>query len=88
MMALRSIATRAPTCGAIGLLLGGCFLVQQTSDAVPRIPRFSIPVSRTATRRRFTRVAAAVSGRAESRLPPSPRMQLAALPGCRAVMCC
>ncbi len=33
--------------GAAGLALVTCFFAQQLSDAVPRVPRFSIPVSRT-----------------------------------------
>jgi hypothetical protein len=57
--------------GAAGLALCGCFLVQQRSDAIPRIPRFSIPVSRTYTAQ-ITRIAEAVSGRANRALPDSP----------------
>src|SRR5580692_2693180 len=33
--------------GAAALVLVACFVAQQFSDAVPRIPRFSIPVTRT-----------------------------------------
>ncbi|HEY1900533.1 MAG TPA: sulfatase-like hydrolase/transferase [Steroidobacteraceae bacterium] len=58
---------------AVGLVLFGCFLVQQTSDSIPRIPRFSIPVSRTYAAQ-IMRVADAVSGRANRELPASPPM--------------
>ncbi|MEJ0008238.1 MAG: sulfatase-like hydrolase/transferase [Steroidobacteraceae bacterium] len=68
--------------GTAGLLLFGCFLAQQTSDAMPRIPRFSIPVSRTFVAQ-YDRVAEALSGHANSRVPASPplRSSLTALDG-------
>ena len=68
--------------GAAGLALCGCFVVQQGNDALPRIPRFSIPVSRTYGAQ-IKRVVDAVSGRANQALPPSPtlRSSLAALQG-------
>jgi hypothetical protein len=60
--------------GAAGLLLCGCFLAQQTrDDGLPRLPRFSIPVSRTYAAQ-IKRVADAVSGRANQALPASPLM--------------
>jgi Sulfatase len=60
----------------------GCFLLQQSIDAVPRIPRFSIPVSRTFVAQ-VERVAAAVSGRPNRNVPPSPPLHssFAALAG-------
>jgi phosphatidylglycerophosphate synthase len=57
--------------GGAGLLLCGCFFLQQTTDAMPRIPRFSIPVSRTFAAQ-IDRVADAVSGRPNRGVPPSP----------------
>ncbi|HTV77564.1 MAG TPA: sulfatase-like hydrolase/transferase [Steroidobacteraceae bacterium] len=61
--------------GALGLALCGCFIAQQLSDPVLRIPRFSIPVSR-AYAAQLMRVMDAVSGRAARSLPVSPPMQL------------
>ena len=62
-------------CGAAGLVLCGCFIAQQSrDDGLPRLPRFSIPVSRTYASQ-IRRVAAAVSGRANQALPASPAMQ-------------
>ena len=60
--------------GAAGLALVGCFMAQQASDAVPRIPRFSIPVTRTFLAQ-IDRVADAVSGHSNRGIPPSPAMQ-------------
>ncbi len=64
------------------LLLFAAFLVQQMNDAVPRIPRFSIPVSSTYAAQ-IVRVADAVSGRANQSLAASPVMtsDLSALAG-------
>jgi Sulfatase len=68
--------------GGVGLVLCVCFLVQQTDDGIARIPRFSIPVSRTYAAQ-ITRVIDAVSGRANRDLPASPPMHssFAALEG-------
>ena len=60
--------------GAVGALLLGCFLVQQLGDGVPRVPRFSIPVSRTYGEQ-LTRIFDAVSSsRTAHTLPRSPPM--------------
>lgn len=56
--------------GATGFVLCGCFFAQQWSDAVPRLPRFSIPVSRTFTAQ-IARVSDALAG-ANGHVPPSP----------------
>jgi Sulfatase len=68
--------------GSAALALGLSFLAQQISAAVPRIPRFSIPVSRTLAAQ-MARVADAVSGHPNRGLPASPALQsnLAALGG-------
>ena len=68
--------------GALGFVLLGCFVAQHTSDALPRIPRFSIPVSRTFVAQ-YDRVSEALSGHANSSVPPSPPLHssLAALNG-------
>src|SRR5579862_2411273 len=47
-------------CGAMGALLLCCFLWQQLDDGRPRLPRFSIPVSRTYGRQ-MTRIVDALS---------------------------
>jgi Sulfatase len=68
--------------GALGVLLAGCFLGQQI-DGLPRLPRFSIPVSRTYDEQ-LTRILDAVSSSRTARtLPPSPPLHsdLAALSG-------
>jgi phosphatidylglycerophosphate synthase len=57
--------------GGGGLALCGCFFLQQATEAMPRIPRFSIPVSRTFAAQ-IDRVADAVSGRPNRDVPPSP----------------
>jgi hypothetical protein len=55
-------------------MLVGCFLLQQVSDEIPRMPRFSIPVSKTYTVQ-VARVLDAISSRrAAQSLPPSPLM--------------
>jgi phosphatidylglycerophosphate synthase len=59
--------------GGAGLALCGCFFVQQATDAVPRLPRFSIPVSRTFVAQVY-RVADAISGRPNRGVPPSPSL--------------
>ena len=66
--------------GAAGLALFGIFLLQHTSDAIPRIPRISIPVSSTYAAQ-IVRIVGAVSGMANRSLPASPPMRssLAAL---------
>ena len=69
--ALRMYGAVRWSCGAVALLLCGCFFVQLTHAALPRIPRFSIPVSRTYAAQ-ILRVADAVSGRAARELPVSP----------------
>jgi hypothetical protein len=69
--------------GALGALLLACFIGQQVSDGVPRVPRFSIPVARTYGVQ-LTRIFDAVSSsRAAHTLPPSPPMhsELTALSG-------
>ncbi len=72
--ALRMYAPMRWGLGAAGLVLCGCFLAQQTrGDGLPRLPRFSIPVSRTYAAQ-IKRVADAVSGRANLALPASPPM--------------
>jgi len=72
----------------LGLGIGGAFvlalfLTQQLSDQVPRIPRFSIPVSRTDGNQIARIVDALSSSRAARILPPSPplRSSLDALSG-------
>jgi len=57
--------------GIGGTLLIAAFLVQQLSDHVPRIPRFSIPVSRTYGTQ-VARVVDALSSRRVARMLPSP----------------
>ena len=59
--------------GGVGILLCGCFVLQQTIDAMPLIPRFSIPVSRTFVAQ-VSRVGDALSGRQDRRVPASPPM--------------
>jgi hypothetical protein len=59
--------------GAAGLVLFASFLLQQATAAMPRIPRFSIPVSRTFAAQ-IARVADAVSDRPNQAVPPSPSM--------------
>ena len=72
--ALRMYAPVRWGIGVAALALCGCFLAQQTrEDALPRIPRFSIPVSRTYAAQ-IRRVAQALSGRADQALPASPPM--------------
>ncbi len=60
--------------GGAGLVLLGCFVAQQSINAVPRIPRFSIPVTRTFAAQ-IDRVTEAITGRANRSVPPSPPMQ-------------
>jgi hypothetical protein len=72
--ALRMYAPVRWGVGAAGLALCGCFLLQQIrDDGLPRMPRFSIPVSRTYAAQ-IRRIADAVSGRANRALPASPPM--------------
>ncbi len=68
--------------GVAGSLLVACFLCQQLSDRVPRVPRFSIPVSETYGIQ-VARVIQVVSGRSTRNLPASPDLHsnLAALGG-------
>ncbi len=68
--------------GTVGALLVACFLIQQTSDRIPRVPRFSIPVSLTYGVQ-VARIYQALPSRASRELPPSPRLDssLAALSG-------
>ncbi len=68
--------------GCVCALLVACFLVQQLSDRVPRVPSFSIPVSQTYGVQ-VARVISVMSGSATRGLPPSPplRSNLAALHG-------
>jgi phosphatidylglycerophosphate synthase len=71
--ALRLYGPARWSLGGVGLVLVGCFIVQQTPAAVPRIPRFSIPVSRTFMAQ-VARVADAVSGQPNREVPASPPM--------------
>jgi hypothetical protein len=68
--------------GTLGAAMVVCFLVQQTSDRVPRLPRFSIPVSQTYGVQ-VARVLSVVSGSSTRTLPASPALHsdLAALNG-------
>jgi hypothetical protein len=68
--------------GAIGVLLVACFLAQQISPAVPRLPRFSIPVSKVYGLQ-MARIASVLSGEGARALPPSPvlKSNLSALGG-------
>jgi hypothetical protein len=59
--------------GTAGLALLACFVAQQSSDAMPRVPRFSIPVTRTFVAQ-IDRVADAISGQPNHGLPASPAM--------------
>jgi Sulfatase len=59
--------------GTAGLALVACFVAQQSSDALPRVPRFSIPVTRTFLAQ-INRVADAISGQSNRGLPASPAM--------------
>lgn len=54
--------------GVVGALLVACFLVQQLSDRVPRVPQFSIPVSQTFGVQ-VARVLSVMSGDATRDLP-------------------
>ncbi|HUN74917.1 MAG TPA: sulfatase-like hydrolase/transferase [Steroidobacteraceae bacterium] len=67
----RSRAARA-TVGICSAALLASFLAQQLSDEVPRIPRFSIPVSHTYGEQIARIVDALSSSRAARVLPPSP----------------
>jgi hypothetical protein len=70
--ALRSSRAARLGFGIGGALLIAAFLLQQLSDRVPRIPRFSIPVSPTYATQ-IARVVDALSSRRMARmLPPSP----------------
>jgi hypothetical protein len=60
--------------GGVGVALLSCFLLQQTPYAAPRLPRFSIPVSRTLAAQ-IDRITDAISGRANRGVPASPPMQ-------------
>lgn len=60
--------------GGAGLVLLGCFIAQQSINAVPRIPRFSIPVTRTLAAQ-VDRVTEAITGRANRNVPRSPPLQ-------------
>jgi phosphatidylglycerophosphate synthase len=60
-------------CGVAAALLIGCFFLQHASAALPRIPRFSIPVSRTFMAQ-VARVADAVSGQPNRNVPASPSL--------------
>jgi hypothetical protein len=67
--------------GALGLVLFGIYLAQQTRG-IPHFPRISIPVSKSYTAQ-IARIVDAVTGLANRRLPASPPMNsnLAALAG-------
>ncbi|MGC1457733.1 MAG: CDP-alcohol phosphatidyltransferase family protein [Steroidobacteraceae bacterium] len=79
--ALRVYGAARWTCGGVAVLLVGCFFLQQT-DALPRIARFSIPVSRTLVAQ-VARVADAISGQPNRGVPASPLLHssFAALAG-------
>ncbi|HTT05664.1 MAG TPA: sulfatase-like hydrolase/transferase [Steroidobacteraceae bacterium] len=57
--------------GVAGALLVVCFIAQQLSDRVPRVPRFSIPVSQTFGVQ-VARVVSVLSGSATRGLPAAP----------------
>lgn len=80
--ALHTYAAARYACGTVALLLVGSFLLQRSSDAFPRVPRFSIPVSRTFAAQ-AGRIADALSGKPNRDVPPSPvlRSSFAALGG-------
>jgi phosphatidylglycerophosphate synthase len=80
--ALREYHAARWSVGAAALLLVACFFAQQNFDVVPRVPRFSIPVSRTFSAQ-VARIADAVSGRPNEDVPASPAMHssFAALAG-------
>ncbi len=59
--------------GAAGALLVACFLSQQASDRVPRVPQFSIPVTQTYGVQ-VARVISVLSGSGTRTLPPSPSL--------------
>ena len=59
--------------GMAAAVLVACFVAQQSSDAMPRVPRFSIPVTRTFVAQ-VNRVVDAISGQPNRGLPPSPAM--------------
>jgi hypothetical protein len=67
---------------AAALLLVGSYVLQATIIAMPRVPRFSVPVSRTFAAQ-ISRVADAASGRPNQNVPPSPPLHssFAALEG-------
>lgn len=67
----QSKAARLGT-GIASALLLGLYLTQQVSGGIPRIPRFSIPVSRTYGDQIARIVDALSSSRAAHLLPPSP----------------
>jgi phosphatidylglycerophosphate synthase len=69
--ALRRHGAARWTCGGAALVLVACFFLQRTSDALPRIPRFSIPVSRTFLAQ-VAHVAEALSGQPNRDVPASP----------------
>ena len=60
--------------GGTGVLLVACFLAQQISPRVPRLPRFSIPVTEVYGIQ-VARVAAVLSGKGTQTLPPSPVLE-------------
>jgi hypothetical protein len=69
---LRNERTARLVFGTGSALLIASFLAQQLSDQVPRVPRFSIPVSRTYATQ-VARIVDALSSRRVARiLPPSP----------------
>lgn len=68
--------------GTAGVLLTASFLAQQMNPRVPRLPRFSIPVTQVYGVQ-MARVAAVLSGKGAQTLPPSPALKsnLVALAG-------
>jgi len=61
--------------GVVGAVLVACFAMQQTSDAIPTVPRFSIPVSKTYSLQ-VAKVLETFSGsRSVRNLPPSPQLR-------------
>lgn len=57
--------------GIAAIVMIGWFTLQRLDERVPRVPQFSIPVSKTYTQQ-FAKVGEALSDRVTRQLPPSP----------------